>query len=222
MVFAELGLNYPIDTIFEAVNVGDVQTSRRDWLVDYDVCGALVEEFRPGRPNLPGPVDGDWNHGQTRRDCHTKGPLFERVEIAVTAAGAFGKHDQGVAVLLGTRHAFIDRTVGLHSRTAIDLDHPPNVQCLGEDGDLVELLFRQISDWRGDRSKQQGDVEVGQMVGEEEVLRIGFDMFGPRDFVAHRGNQQERHAPQLQDCFAESAQSKSHSKNECCRDNHRV
>ncbi len=222
MQLQELFFDDVVDPAAQHVDIAGFEVCGLDRLVNDDVGLALVEDLRAGRPHIPGAVDGYRNHRKTGSDGHPERPLLEGMQISVAAPGPFGKDDQRVAVLLGFGDSLVDGGIGACSCAAINLDHPGDVERLGKHGNLVKLFLGEISDRCRDRPEQQRDIKVGEMVGEEEVLRIGLDVFGAAHCVAHRWNQKEDPAPQLDNGLAEFAQSQGHCDYKYCRDDDRV
>ncbi len=206
----------------QGVNVFDGEVGGVDRFVDDHAGVTLVEELRSGRPDVPCSVDRHRYHRETGRDSHPEGAFLERMQRTVAAPGPFGEHDERIPVDLCPSHALIDSGVGRSSGTPVDLDHAGHMKGLGEDRDLVELFLGEVPDRGGDRSKQQRDIEVRQVIGEEEILCTRLDMLGAGYFVAHRRDQQEHSAPQLDDELTYPAQPQGHRQDESRRDEDRI
>lgn len=211
-----------VHPLTERVDIGVGQVGSGDRFMDDNIGVAFVEQLGPGWPDVPGAINRDRNHRKASGNGHPKRTFLKWVQIAVAAPGSFGKHDQRIAVLLCPGYAFVDRGIGPSTGATVDLDDSGDMQGLCKHRDLVQLLLGEIPDRRWYRSKQQRDIEVREMVGEEEVLRVGFNVVDTADVVAHRWHEEERPAPQLDHELPGLTQTQGHDDDEHAGNDDRV
>lgn len=214
MQYSELLFDDVVDLRPQRIDVGRGQVSCLDRFMDDYVGIAPVEKLRTRWPHLPRAVDRHRNDRKPGGYCHAERSLLEGVQFAVATPRSFREYDERIPVLLGVGDAHVDRRIGGNAGTTVDFHDSRNLECLGKDGNLVELFLRQVPDRCRDGAKEQRYVKVGEMVGQKEVLSIRFEVFGSRNGEIEGWHEQEHSTPQLDSHFTDPPQPQAHEQDE--------
>ena len=140
-------------------------------------------------------MDSDGHDVHLVGDRDAKRAFLEPVQVAIAAPRPLREDDERVAVGLCLYDVFVDLSMAARARRTIDLHYPYPPHRSSYDRNLVHLLFRQEPDAVGYCGEHHGYVEIGQMVGDEDVLLVGVDPLAAFDLELDWGNTDESSSP---------------------------
>ncbi len=126
--------------------------------------------------HVGGALDDHGDHGDIGLGGEEEGTFFEGQEVAVGRAGAFGEDEdvhaaaQGVG---GDGYTLLGFSAGVAARYGDVLGHTHGN---AEEGDIHQGPFEEDAAHAGDGGQEDGWVEVGDVVAQEDAGLVGWDI----------------------------------------------
>jgi len=172
---AQGGLHLLTDRVHESFAGGEVLGVDRGEESD---CGYSGEDFQASLAHhLRGALDDDGDHGGVGLGGEEEGAFLEGQEVAVGGTGAFGKDEDvhAAAESVGRDgYGLFSFGAGVATRDGDVFGHPHGD---ADKGNFHQRLLEEDTAHAGDGGQEDGRVEVGDVVAEENAGLLGRDIF---------------------------------------------